>query len=69
LRQPNTADQRIAKSDIEHAGFTSVSVMPSGLLEALKPQQVSDLFTYLRSLRDDTPPARPPSGEQVGAES
>jgi putative membrane-bound dehydrogenase-like protein len=68
LRQPNTADQRIAKSDIEHAGFTLVSVMPSGLLEALKPQQVSDLFTYLRSLREDTRPARPPSGEQVGAE-
>ncbi|MBI2479277.1 MAG: c-type cytochrome, partial [Planctomycetia bacterium] len=51
LRQPNTADQRIAKSDIEHAAFTSLSVMPTGLLEALKPQQVSDLFAYLHSLK------------------
>lgn len=53
VRQPERADQRIAKSEIERAGFTAISVMPSGLLEALAPQQVSDLFAYVRSLQPD----------------
>ncbi len=53
LRQPNTADQRIEKSKIEQAGFTSVSVMPGGLLDNLKPQEVSDLFAHLHSLKQN----------------
>ncbi|MDP6721639.1 MAG: c-type cytochrome, partial [Pirellulaceae bacterium] len=51
LRQPNTADRRIPKEDVTRAGFTANSLMPGGLLEALKPQQVSDLFTFLKSLK------------------
>ena len=53
LRQPDTVDQRIAKSDIERAGFSSLSVMPSRLLDNLQSQEVSDLFTHLHSLTQD----------------
>ncbi|NOY42908.1 MAG: DUF1080 domain-containing protein [Planctomycetes bacterium] len=51
LRQPDTADKRISKSDIESAGFLSVSVMPDGLLDSFKDEEVSDLFSYLNSLK------------------
>jgi len=51
LRQPEIADKRILKSDIERAGFTSLSVMPLRLLDDLQPQDVSDLFAHLRSLK------------------
>ena len=51
LRQPDTADKRIAKSEIAQAGFTKMSVMPNGLLDALAEQEVSDLFSYLQTLR------------------
>ena len=50
LRMPETADRRIEKSDIAQAGFTSLSVMPSGLLEPMTPQEVSNLITHLHSL-------------------
>jgi putative heme-binding domain-containing protein len=50
IRQPNTADIRIAAKDVAQADFLSLSIMPEGLLEALKPEEVSDLFAYLKSL-------------------
>ena len=50
IRQPNTADIRIPAKEVLQADFTSVSIMPEGLLEALSPQEVSDLFAHLRSL-------------------
>lgn len=50
VRQPNTADIRIAAKDVAQADFTSISIMPEGLLEALAPADVSDLFAYLGSL-------------------
>ncbi|MEX0669385.1 MAG: family 16 glycoside hydrolase [Pirellulales bacterium] len=50
LRQPNTADIRVASRDVSQADFTSVSVMPEGLLESLPPEEVSHLFAHLRSL-------------------
>ena len=56
LRQKDTADLRIAKSDIERAGFTSLSVMPDGLLDSLKPREVSDLFAHLHSLKQSQKP-------------
>ena len=56
IRQLDTADQRIAKSDIERSGFGSLSVMPSGLLESLQPREVSDLFTHLHSLKQSQEP-------------
>jgi putative heme-binding domain-containing protein len=51
LRQPNVEPLKIASKDIKRAGFQNVSIMPEGLLEGLPPKQVSDLFTYLRSLK------------------
>jgi putative heme-binding domain-containing protein len=50
LRQPNTADVRIAAQDIAQADFLPISIMPEGLLEAMSPQEVSDLFAHLASL-------------------
>ena len=50
IRQPNTADIRIPGNDVAQADFTSVSVMPEGLLELMQPQEVSDLFAHLKSL-------------------
>jgi len=50
IRQPNTADIRIAGRDIAQADFTGISIMPEGLLESLQPEEVSDLFSYLQSL-------------------
>ncbi|MEI6240252.1 MAG: family 16 glycoside hydrolase [Planctomycetia bacterium] len=56
IRQPNTADIRIAGHDVAQAEFTGISIMPEGLLEALAPGDVSDLFAHLKSLT--VPPAR-----------
>jgi hypothetical protein len=52
IRQPNTSDIRIPSRDVAQAAFTSVSVMPEGLLESLPPSEVSDLFAYLKTLGD-----------------
>jgi putative membrane-bound dehydrogenase-like protein len=51
LRRPNLDDARIPQKEVRKAGFTKSSMMPEGLLDALHPEQVSDLFAYLKSLR------------------
>ena len=51
LRRPNVADARIAQRDVRKAAFTKSSMMPEGLLDALQPQDVSDLFAYLKTLK------------------
>jgi putative membrane-bound dehydrogenase-like protein len=51
IRRPNSEDQRIPRNDVRRASFTKTSVMPEGLLEGLKPEEVSDLFAYLRTLK------------------
>jgi putative heme-binding domain-containing protein len=51
LRQPNADDLRIPRGNVKRAAFTRLSVMPEGLLEGLKTEDVTDLFTYLKSLR------------------
>ncbi len=51
LRRANVDDLRIAQKDIRKAGFTKTSLMPEGLLDALKPEEVSDLFAYLKTLK------------------
>jgi len=51
LRQPNSEDVRIPRGNVRRAAFTRVSVMPEGLLEGLKAEDVSDLFAYLKTLR------------------
>jgi putative heme-binding domain-containing protein len=50
IRQPDTADIRIAARDVAQAGFTAISIMPEGLLESLAPQEVSDLFAHVKTL-------------------
>ena len=39
----------LARDRIRELNPSSVSLMPEGLLEAMTPQQVMDLFTYLQS--------------------
>lgn len=51
LRRPNLDDTRIAQKDVRKAAFTKSSMMPEGLLDALKPEDVSDLFAYLKTLK------------------
>jgi putative membrane-bound dehydrogenase-like protein len=51
VRLPGSDDRRIAKSDIRAAKYLRRSLMPEGLLDAFTPEQVSDLFTYLRTLK------------------
>jgi putative membrane-bound dehydrogenase-like protein len=51
LRQPNAEDMRIPRSKIKRAGFTKTSMMPEGLLESMKPEEVAGLFAYLRTLK------------------
>jgi putative heme-binding domain-containing protein len=50
IREPEKADVRIPTRDIAQAGFSTISIMPEGLLEAMKPEEVSDLFAYLKTL-------------------
>lgn len=51
LRQQGKDDEVIRQSDIVQSGFTRRSVMPDGLLESMKPDEVQDLFAYLKSLK------------------
>jgi hypothetical protein len=51
LRQPNIPDQRIPRATVKRAGYLTTSMMPEGLLESMKPEQVSDLFAYLKALK------------------
>ncbi|MEW6156776.1 MAG: PVC-type heme-binding CxxCH protein [Verrucomicrobiota bacterium] len=51
LRRPNVEDIRIARGDVRKAEFTRSSMMPEGLLEALPPEEISNLFAYLKSLK------------------
>ena len=51
LRQPGREDRRIPREALRRATFSRLSVMPEGLLEAMKSEEVSDLFSYLRTLK------------------
>jgi len=51
LRQPNSSDLRIPRSKVKRAAFTRTSMMPEGLLEALQPQEIANLFAYLRTVK------------------
>ena len=39
----------LARADIKDINASNISLMPEGLLEALTPQQVRDLFSYLQA--------------------
>lgn len=51
LRAPGAEERRIARREIREARYLRRSLMPDGLLEAMAPEQVTDLFAYLKSLR------------------
>jgi putative membrane-bound dehydrogenase-like protein len=51
IRQPGVPDRRVAKSEIRSTKYLRRSLMPEGLLDGMTPEQVSDLFTYLRSMK------------------
>lgn len=51
IRLPGGADQRVKKNEIRETKFLRRSLMPEGLLEGMSPEQVTDLFAYLKSLR------------------
>ncbi len=51
LRRPHVDDLRIPQANIRRAAFTRASLMPDGLLEALPPGDVTDLFAYLKTLK------------------
>ena len=51
LRRPKVEDTRIPQSSVRKAAFTKMSMMPEGLLDPLKPEDVSDLFAYLKTLK------------------
>ena len=51
LRMPGTEDRRISRRDVTRGTFLRRSLMPEGLLDAMQPQDVSDLFAYLKTLR------------------
>jgi len=51
LRQPNAQDRRIPQDDVRRARFTTISMMPEGLLESLPEQDSTDLLAYLKTLK------------------
>ena len=51
IRMPGADDRRIGKAEIRGAKYLRRSLMPEGLLDAMTPAQVSDLFAWLLSLR------------------
>jgi putative heme-binding domain-containing protein len=51
LRTPSAEDRRIARGEIRQTRYLNRSLMPEGLLEAMPSEQVSDLFSYLRTLK------------------
>ena len=51
IRQAGGADRRIPKAEVSSAKYLRRSLMPEGLLDGLSDEQVTDLFTYLKSLK------------------
>jgi putative heme-binding domain-containing protein len=51
LRRPNLEDLRLPQARVRRANYTKMSLMPEGLLEAMPPTDVTDLFAYLRTLK------------------
>ena len=51
IQPVGTAIQVIALTRIKNHKITKSSLMPEGLIDHLSPEQVSDLFTYIRTLK------------------
>jgi len=59
LRNSTNQSFRIEAVDIESQRKVNTSLMPTGLLKDLPPEQIADLFAYLRSLTADRSPELP----------
>jgi hypothetical protein len=44
-------DRRLPRGEIRQTQYLRRSLMPEGLLDGMSPQQVTDLFAYLMSLK------------------
>ena len=53
------------KSEIDQRTITDVSIMPTGLTEALKLEEFADLIAYLSTLRHDYDPAIKPAAHTM----
>jgi len=51
LRPVTGEDMRIPRTNVRRAAFDRTSLMPEGLLDPMKVQDVSDLFAFLRTLK------------------
>lgn len=51
VRMPGVEDRRIPRADIRSTKYLRRSLMPEGLLESMTDTQVTDLLTYLKSLK------------------
>ena len=51
IRQPGLQDRRIPKKEIRATRYIRRSLMPEGLLDAFNDEQVTDLMTYLMTLK------------------
>jgi putative heme-binding domain-containing protein len=51
IRQAGGADRRIPKAEVSSAKYLRRSLMPEGLLDGFSDEQVTDLFTYLKTLK------------------
>ena len=51
LRTPGAEDRHIPRTEIKKTSYLNRSLMPEGLLEAMTPAQISDLFAHLKSLK------------------
>jgi putative membrane-bound dehydrogenase-like protein len=51
IRLPGIDDERIPTEKLRKAGFVRRSLMPEGLEAAFTPEQWTDLFAYLKTLR------------------
>ena len=51
LRPVSGEDMRIPRNNVTRAAFDRNSLMPEGLLDSMKEQEVSDLFAFLRTLK------------------
>jgi putative heme-binding domain-containing protein len=51
VRLPGVPDRRIPKKQIVKTQYLRRSLMPEGLLDGFSPEQVSDLFAFLRTMK------------------
>ncbi|MCZ2341994.1 MAG: c-type cytochrome [Bacteroidales bacterium] len=59
LRRADAAEDSVRREDIETLKATGVSLMPEGLEKTLPPQDVADLFAFLRATVAKSKPAPP----------